>query len=45
MWDIQQTLNKERQIIKKNCNNEENRNYNLKLYTMMRENGGFEMFK
>ena len=30
---------------KKNCYNEENRNFNLKLYTMIRENDGFEMFK
>ena len=30
---------------KKNCNNESNKKFNFKLYTMMRENGGFEMFK
>jgi predicted GIY-YIG superfamily endonuclease len=27
------------------CNNEKGRKYNLKLYRMIRENGGFEMFK
>ena len=30
---------------KKNCNNESNKTFNLKLYSMIRENGGFEMFK
>jgi hypothetical protein len=30
---------------KNNCNNESNTKFNLKLYTMMCENGGFEMFK
>jgi predicted GIY-YIG superfamily endonuclease len=29
----------------KKSNDEENRNFNSKLYTMIRENGGFEMFK
>ena len=30
---------------KRNCNNESNKTFNLKLYSMIRENGGFEMFK
>ena len=30
---------------KQRCNNENNKEFNRKLYTMMRENGGFEMFK
>ena len=30
---------------KQNCNNENNKEFNLKLYTMIRQNGGFEMFK
>ena len=30
---------------KNNCNNESNKTFNLKLYTMIRQNGGFEMFK
>ena len=30
---------------KKCCNNESNKKFNLKLYTMIRENGGFKMFK
>ena len=30
---------------KKNCNNESNKTFNLKLYSMIRENGGFEMFR
>jgi len=30
---------------KKCCNNENNKGFNCKLYTMMRANGGFEMFK
>ena len=34
---------KERHI--QNCNNESNKKFNLKLYTMIRENGGFKMFK
>jgi len=37
---------KQRKAQHKNiCNNETNKKFNLKLYTMMRENGGFEMFK
>jgi homoserine trans-succinylase len=37
---------KQRKARHKNiCNNETNKKFNLKLYTMMRENGGFEMFK
>jgi hypothetical protein len=30
---------------KKCCNNENTKEFNFKLYTMMRENGGFEIFK
>jgi hypothetical protein len=30
---------------KRCCNSENNKGFNFKLYTMMRENGGFEMFK
>jgi hypothetical protein len=30
---------------KQRCNNENNKEFNLKLYTMIRQNGGFEMFK
>jgi hypothetical protein len=30
---------------KQRCNNEKSKEFNFKLYTMMRENGGFEMFK
>ena len=29
---------------KKNCNNESNKKFNFKLYTMLRANGGWEMF-
>ena len=30
---------------KNSSNNESNKKFNLRLYTMIRENGGFEMFK
>ena len=30
---------------KKCCNNENNKSFNLKLYTMIRANGGYSMFK
>ena len=30
---------------KKKCNNDKSKEFNFKLYTMIRENGGFEMFK
>ena len=30
---------------KQYCNNENSKHFNLKLYTMMRENGGFEIIK
>jgi hypothetical protein len=30
---------------KQRCNHEKSKEFNLKLYTMIRQNGGFEMFK
>jgi hypothetical protein len=30
---------------KKKCNNDKSKEFNFKLYTMIRENGGFEIFK
>ena len=38
-------FNKRRQKHKYNCNNETSKNYNLKIYTTIRENGGWDNFK
>jgi len=38
-------FNKRKAHHKSNCYNEKSRHYTLKVYQMIRENGGFEMFK
>jgi hypothetical protein len=43
--EVLQILQEEKQSHKKDCNNQNDKNYNIKLYKMIRDNGGWENWR